>query len=144
MNNTAKLAKIDELLSALPTFRCKEGCFDCCGPVIISRLEYMRCIQASGRTAKDIKRQMQNNLKQGVYTCPLLDAETKRCSVYAVRPAICRLFGVVRGELVCPHGYGPDSSALLEDSQSRESGGVGEITPFPISREGLHSRRPIL
>jgi hypothetical protein len=120
MNNTAKLAKIDELLSALPTFRCKEGCFDCCGPVVISRLEYMRCIEASGRSAKDIRRQMQDNLKRGVYTCPLLDAETKRCTVYVVRPAICRLFGVVRGELVCPHGYGPESSALLEDSQSRE------------------------
>ncbi|MBI5439473.1 MAG: YkgJ family cysteine cluster protein [Nitrosomonadales bacterium] len=119
MNNTAKLAKIDALLSALPTFQCKEGCFDCCGPVVISRLEYLRCIQASGRTAKDIGRQMQDNLKQGVLTCPLLDDKTKRCSVYAVRPAICRLFGVVRGELVCPHGFGPDSSALLEDSRSR-------------------------
>ncbi|MDO8465115.1 MAG: YkgJ family cysteine cluster protein [Gallionella sp.] len=120
MNNTAKLAKIDALLSALPTFQCKEGCFDCCGPVIMSRLEYMRCIQASGRTAKDIKRQMQDNLKQGVYTCPLLDIETRRCSVYAVRPAICRLFGVVDGKLLCPHGYAPENSALLSDSQSRE------------------------
>lgn len=120
MNNTAKLAKIDELLGALPTFKCKEGCFDCCGPVVMSRLEYMRCVQASGRSAKDIKRLMQDNLKRGVYTCPLLDGETKRCSVYAVRPAVCRLFGIVKDELLCPHGYAPESSALLEDSQSRE------------------------
>ena len=120
MNNTAKLAKIDELLSGLPTFRCKEGCFDCCGPVIISRLEYLRCIKASGRTTEDVRRQMQNNLKQKIYTCPLLDAETKKCTVYEVRPAICRLFGVVKGELLCPHGYAPDPSALLSDEQSRE------------------------
>ena len=120
MNNTAKLAKIDELLSALPTFKCKDGCFDCCGPVVMSRLEYMRCVQASGRDAKDIKRQMQNNLKQGIYTCPLFDDKTKQCTVYAVRPAICRLFGVVGGELVCPHGYGPESSTLLSDARSRE------------------------
>lgn len=120
MNNTAKLAKIDALLGGLPAFQCKEGCFDCCGPVIMSRMEYMRCIQASGRTAEDVKRQMQKNLKQGIYTCPLLDPETKKCSVYTVRPAICRLFGVVKGELLCPHGCAPESSALLTDAQSRE------------------------
>jgi len=120
MNNTTKLAKIDALLSAIPTFQCKEGCTDCCGPVELSRLEYTRCIQASGRSAEDIKQQMQNNLKQGIYACPLLDTETKKCSVYEVRPAICRLFGVVRGQLICPHGYAPESTALLSDEQSRE------------------------
>jgi len=70
MNNTAKLAKIDALLSGLPTFQCKEGCTDCCGPVELSRLEYMRCIQASGRTAEGVKLQMQNNLKQGYTPAP--------------------------------------------------------------------------
>lgn len=120
MNNTEKLKKIDELLSGLPTFQCKEGCFDCCGPVKLSRLEYLRCIKVSGRSAKDVKQQMQNNLKQGIYACSLLDTETKKCTVYEVRPAICRLFGVVKGELLCPHGYAPESSALISDEQSRE------------------------
>ena len=120
MNNTAKLKKIDELLSGLPTFRCKDGCFDCCGPVKLSRLEYLRCISVSGRTAEEVRKQMQNNLKQGIYICPLLDAETKRCSVYEVRPAICRLFGVVKGELLCPHGCAAEASELLSDEQSRE------------------------
>lgn len=120
MSNTQKLKKIDELLNGLPTFKCKQGCFDCCGPVKLSRLEYLRCIKASGRTAKDVKQQMQNNLKQGIYTCPLLNAETKKCTVYEVRPAICRLFGVVKGELICPHGYAPESTALISDEQSRE------------------------
>lgn len=120
MNNTAKLAKIDALLSGLPTFKCKEGCFDCCGPVELSRLEYMRCIQASGRTAEDVRQQMQNNIKQGNYLCPLLDTKTGRCTVYEVRPAICRLFGVVKNQLLCPHGYAPESSTLLDDRQARE------------------------
>ena len=120
MNNTAKLAKIDALLSGLPAFQCKEGCTDCCGPVELSRLEYTRCIQVSGRTAEDVKQQMQNNLKQGIYACPLLNTETKKCSVYTVRPTICRLFGVVKGQLICPHGYAPESTALLSDEHSRE------------------------
>jgi Fe-S-cluster containining protein len=120
MKTTAKLAKIDALLNDLPTFRCKEGCADCCGPVLLSRLEYSRCIEASGRSAEDVKQQMQNNLKQGIYTCPLLNTETRRCSVYAVRPAICRLFGVVKGELLCPHGYAPESSALLSNERAQK------------------------
>lgn len=120
MNNNAKLTKIDALLGTIPAFQCKEGCYDCCGPIELSRLEYLRCIQASGRTAEDVKQQMQNNLKQGIYTCPLLDTETKKCTAYAVRPAICRLFGTVRGELVCPHGYAPEGSAMLSDGQARE------------------------
>ena len=120
MSNTAKLAKIDALLSGLPTFQCKEGCADCCGPVELSRLEYMRCIQVSGRTAEDVGQQMQNNLKQGIYACPLLDTKTNRCTVYDVRPAICRLFGVVKNQLICPHGYAPESSALLSDERARE------------------------
>lgn len=119
MNNTAKLAKIDALLSDLPTFRCKEGCSDCCGPVELSRLEYLRCVQASGRSSEDIRQQMKNNIRQGMYTCPLLDPETRRCTVYDVRPAICRLFGVVRNQLLCPHGYAPEDSALLSDEQAR-------------------------
>lgn len=120
MNEAEKLAKIDALFGTIPAFQCKEGCYDCCGPVELSRLEYMRCIQASGRTAEDVRQQMQNNMKQGIYACPLLDTKTKKCSVYEVRPAICRLFGAVRGELVCPHGYAPESPALLSDKQARE------------------------
>ena len=119
MNDSAKLAKIDALLNKLPSFQCKEGCYDCCGPVMLSRLEYMRCVKASGRTAEDVKQQMQNNLKQGILTCPLLDNETKKCSVYEVRPAICRLFGVVKGELLCPHGYAPDEAAMISNEKSR-------------------------
>lgn len=120
MNTTVKLAKIDALLSAIPTFKCKEGCSDCCGPVQLSRLEYMRCIQASGRTAEHVKEQMQKDLQQGIYACPLLDTVTRKCSVYTVRPAICRLFGVVKGELLCPHGYAPESHSLLSDEQAQK------------------------
>lgn len=120
MNNTTKLAKIDALLSKLPNFQCKEGCADCCGPVELSRLEYMRCIKVSGRSTEDVRLQMQNNLKQGIYACPLLDTKTNRCTVYDVRPAICRLFGVVKNQLLCPHGYAAEVSALLSDEQARE------------------------
>lgn len=121
MNNSEKLAKIDELLADLPAFSCKPGCADCCGPVQLSRLEYHRCVKASGRTSEEVKKKMQSNLKRGNYRCPLLDTKTNRCSVYAVRPVVCRLFGIVKDEplLRCPHGYSPDSSVMLTPEQSR-------------------------
>ena len=78
MNEAEKLAKIDALFGTIPTFQCKEGCYDCCGPVELSRLEYMRCIQASGRNAEGGKQQMQDNLKQGIYAFPLLHKKNKK------------------------------------------------------------------
>lgn len=38
-------------------------------------------------------------------TCPLLNPDGK-CSVYADRPAICRIWGVVK-EMRCPFGCKP-------------------------------------
>ncbi|BBI98729.1 zinc/iron-chelating domain-containing protein [Ferrigenium kumadai] len=120
MTNAEKLARIDELLSTIPGFPCKPGCADCCGPVEMTRLEYHRVIKASGRTSEDVKRQMQSGLKRGDYHCPLLDRKTNRCSVYAVRPAICRLFGVVKDRMPCPHGCAPDAAVQLSDERARE------------------------
>ncbi len=119
MTNAEKLARIDAILSAIPTFKCKEGCADCCGPVQLSRLEYHRCVKASGRTAEDVRRQMEKNFNQKTYQCPLLSQKTNRCSVYEVRPAICRVFGTAKS-LPCPHGYAPDESQVLSDEKARE------------------------
>lgn len=119
MTNAEKLARIDAILSAVPTFKCKEGCSDCCGPVQLSRLEYHRCVKASGRTAADVRRQMEKNFNQKTYQCPLLNRKTHQCSVYEVRPAICRVFGTTKS-LSCPHGYAPDESQMLSDEKARE------------------------
>ncbi len=121
MSNAEKLARIDALLAELPTFQCKDGCADCCGPIEMTRLEYYRCIKESGRAQDDVKKQMQSNLKRQDYRCVLLDKKTNRCTVYAVRPVICRLFGVVNVDsLRCPHGYAPELNAQLTDERARE------------------------
>lgn len=120
MNNSEKLAKIDVILKSVPSFSCKDGCADCCGPIEMSRLEYFRVVKASGRSSEDIKKQMQSNLKQGNYRCPLLHPKTNHCTVYEVRPAICRLFGVVKDRMQCPHGCAPDVSMQLDDQHSRQ------------------------
>ena len=119
MTNAEKLDRIDAILATIPSFKCKEGCADCCGPVQLTRLEYYRCVKASDRSAEDVRRHMERNLKQKTCQCPLIDTRTKRCSVYEVRPAICRVFGTT-GELACPHGYAPEPEQMLSEEQARE------------------------
>ncbi len=119
MTNAEKLAKIDDILSTIPAFKCKEGCADCCGPIQLSRLEYHRCVKASGRTAQDVRQHMERNLRQQTYQCPLLNKKTNQCSVYEVRPAICRIFGTTK-DLPCPHGYAPDAAHMLSEEKARE------------------------
>ena len=119
MTNAEKLAKIDALLSTIPSFDCKPGCADCCGPFDLSRLEFYRCVKASGRTVESIRLQIEKNAKQKILSCPLLDKKTNRCSIYTARPAICRIFGTTK-ELQCPHGYAPAPEKLLDDERARE------------------------
>jgi Fe-S-cluster containining protein len=119
VSNADKLARIDALFSEVPSFDCKPGCADCCGPIQLSRLEYHRCVKVSGRTADDVRRHMEKNIKHKIYQCPLLNKKTNQCTVYQARPAICRIFGTTK-DLPCPHGCGPDASALLSEERARE------------------------
>jgi hypothetical protein len=48
-------------------------------------------------------------LMDGDYTCPAL--KDGRCSVYDVRPTLCRLWGVVE-DMPCPWGCVPDGGRL--------------------------------
>ena len=44
-------------------------------------------------------------------TCGYLDQVNKRCTVYAVRPMICRLWGVTT-DMACPWGCQPTSAPV--------------------------------
>ena len=86
--NPAKTIKY--LRKQIPTFKCKEGCFDCCGPVPFSKWEWAQ-----------IKDQ---RIGTGA-TCPY--ASKDGCEIYKDRPIICRLMGTVL-KLKFPHGYGSE------------------------------------
>lgn len=110
MNDTAKLAKIDVLTSAVPSVPCKPGCSDCCGPVLMSRLEWKRILKVMGKTEKELA--VPEDL-----TCPMLDRGTHRCGCYEVRPTICRVFGAsLHKRLVCPHGCAPAIPLTARDT----------------------------
>lgn len=109
MNNTEKLKRIDALLSSVPPMRCLEGCSSCCGPVAMTRLEESRICRSIGQSPKWLRQAMLKTFNDVVAkgdsggSCPLL--KDGRCSVYDIRPAVCRVFGSSDDKLlICPHG----------------------------------------
>lgn len=96
-----------QLYDKIPSFKCKPGCTDCCGPVPFSKWEWDRVSDKRHATPEHIK----------TLTCPY--AVNGRCEIYEQRPLICRLFGAVDAPLMtCPHGCGPVGK--LTDEQARE------------------------
>lgn len=74
------------------------NCGKCCGiiPASISEINAIRdYIAVNG--IEPIKRSDKT-------ICPFRDEEHKKCLIYPVRPIICRLFGVAKGEMQCPNG----------------------------------------
>jgi uncharacterized protein len=82
-------------LKVLPPMKCDAGCGDCCGIVPVTTTEFNaieRYIKEKGITP--------TATTDG--TCPLYQEGT--CSVYPVRPLICKVFGHAE-DLPCARGY---------------------------------------
>lgn len=85
--------KMAALYAAIPAFDCKPGCSDCCGVVPMAMSEW-----------QSIK--MVERVESGCLNCGYLVDD--KCSVYADRPFLCRLFGATtEAKMACPHGCGP-------------------------------------
>lgn len=77
---------------------CQGKCWDSCGIIKMTRVEWDRVLKKRGTLPRG----------DGIY-CPLL--LNNRCSVYSVRPLICRLWGVV-DVMACPWGCKPEPRYL--------------------------------
>jgi Fe-S-cluster containining protein len=108
MKTKIEARKLQELYDQIPTFKCKDSCSDCCGPVATTRLEQMRAPKLAthlDRLQAHLASNVINNvIGNGCLDCPY--STPLGCEVYADRPFLCRLFGTVP-ELACPHGCGP-------------------------------------
>lgn len=93
----AKIAALEALYSELPKLECKGLCQEVCGVVPSTPPEQWRVMGVLGHVPQH----------QGL-ECPLL--VKGRCSVYTIRPLICRLFGMVKDDerMRCPHGCVPE------------------------------------
>ena len=99
---------LDDLYARLPQVECKGLCWDACGPLRMTEVEYTRLARAHGGTVPPYD--------PIVGHCPFLTAE-KRCQHYRERPFVCHLYGLTK-RLSCEHGCEPER--WLTDSQVAE------------------------
>ncbi len=97
---------IERIYSRVPEVGCKGLCQQACGPIAMTRLEADRIEAFLGHPIGEVDDEL---------ACPLL-TENGRCSVYALRPLICRIYGAVES-LSCEFGCGP--SQMLTEEESR-------------------------
>jgi Fe-S-cluster containining protein len=90
------LAQLDALYAELPTVACRGLCAQACAAIPLTDLEVHRLQHATHCKPRTVGE------NRCVYLTP-----TERCGVYAIRPLICRAYGVVP-MLSCPHGCMPD------------------------------------
>lgn len=102
---TKLINRLEAVYAKVPKIECKQLCHAYCGPIAMSRLEWVRWKAAHGGEP-----QPRSDL-----TCPALECGI--CTVYEARPMICRLWGTTP-ELACPHGCVPER--WLSDKEAHQ------------------------
>lgn len=106
---------LEELYAGLETVECIGRCWNSCGPIMMSKLERERIAERGVEIpAFDSETSYRWSVLDEPLHCPAL-TELKRCSVYEVRPLICRVYGVGRGELACRWGCKVSGRRLKTD-----------------------------
>jgi hypothetical protein len=104
--NRDAFAKLDALYARLPAIDCRGLCGEACGPILLTTVEADR-LRRAHPTRQAPRTRLDGARRRCIYLTP-----TERCSVYAVRPLICRVYGLVK-RMSCPFGCVP--SAWLTD-----------------------------
>jgi Fe-S-cluster containining protein len=113
MKRPAKIAalgrRLDAIYARLPAIACRGECAVGCSSIVLTDLEAQRLQAATHVKPRTVLLPAPvvdahgNTRRQ---RCVYLDVRD-RCRAYAVRPLICRVFGLVR-MLSCPRGCVPD------------------------------------
>lgn len=107
----AREQQLDALYAELPTIDCQGMCWDSCGPIQMTGVERQRIHREAGVEIPD-----RSWLRDGSGLCPALNM-FHQCSVYQIRPLICRIWGMTR-RLRCNYGCKPDR--MLSEPQAYE------------------------
>jgi len=140
--------ELDEIYAEVPALTCKKKCWRSCGvvPAFMVEAERMaryldRPIESFALATSDVTvmlwdRAIDDGLAAPIPEdrCPLL--RFNECSVYPVRPLICRLYGIVP-RMKCQWGCEPERP--FGDDQAHELlARVAALTVPPI----VHGQRP--
>jgi len=104
-----------DLYARIPDVECKGLCQEACGPIDMHPYERQR-IRRAGVRIPNPADALERLIEGGDYTCPAL--QDGRCSVYELRPTICRAWGASE-DLPCPHGCRPKTGRLLTGPETR-------------------------
>lgn len=119
------IAELEELYASLPALECKGLCHDTCTVIDASELERQRMAEAGVVLPEPPPPHMVARLVKSA-RCPAL-GPLNTCRVYAVRPFVCRAFGITmdkramhsgaefRTPMMCDHGCVPDGTIDLAE-----------------------------
>lgn len=125
--NRDAVKALEAVYAKLPKLNCQGKCQACCGPIGLTPVEHDR-MEERGRPLPMLSQFHDGALFSKKMQCPQL-AGNGRCTVYAIRPMICRLWGVIES-MKCPHGCVPEGGFLSDDEghllfrEAMEAGGV--------------------
>lgn len=133
----AAFAQLDAIYAELPTIACKGECAIACGPIPLTDLEARRLQLATHVKPRTVIKLLADGaIERERERCIYL--ENDRCRAYAVRPLICRAWGLVR-MLSCMHGCLPDhwlkDTEFVRIAQAVERLGGGRV--LRTSPDGL-------
>lgn len=121
------IEELERLYSLLPTIECKGLCWNSCGPIDMSDVERERIEEQGVHIEPFTQERALRWAQDEPLHCSAL-TEDKKCSVYDVRPLICRLWGVAES-MPCTYGCKPnpgyvrDEDAMQAIAYSVEVGG---------------------
>lgn len=119
---------LEQIYAVIPDVGCKGLCHEACGPIMATEKEVKRARDAGVDILAPARRILElRAVTAEIAVCPAL--VERRCSIYDVRPLICRIYGATRS-LQCEFGCRPQrwlterESAYLVQQAYRIGGGL--------------------
>lgn len=115
----SKYKKLLAIYSKIPSIACKGLCHETCTIAPSAKIEIRRAKEAYAGvklfSQSDVMNKMGNVLESEIPVCKMLKGG--RCTIYRVRPAICRMYGVAKG-LECMFGCVPDRCLSRDEANA--------------------------
>jgi len=103
--------KLRQIYRRIPDFNCAPKCNQCCGPVPWAIVEHR--VITKWMTERGVEERFTETMFD---SCPYI--KDNKCSIYEIRPILCRIFGVVdTPKLMCPYRSAKDR---LTDEEARK------------------------